>query len=94
MIIPLLIIIVPIWMTRGIHGILRVIPILFAGFVGFLEVYYLLNYLNNNYYSDFSESIIKPIYLSLLIATGLLILISQRKDIFQYKFFKDTINKQ
>ncbi len=80
-------------MTRGIHGILRVISLLFAGFVGFLEVYYLLNYLNNNY-SDFSESIIKPIYLSFLIATGLLILISQRKDIIQYKLFKNTINKQ
>ena len=93
MIITLLIIVVPIWMTRGIHGILRVISLLFAGFVGFLEVYYLLNYLNNNY-SDFSESIIKPIYLSFLIATGLLILISQRKDIIQYKLFKNTINKQ
>ena len=93
MIITILIIVVPIWMTRGIHGILRVLSLLFAGFVGFLEVYYLLNYLNNNY-SDFSESIIKPIYLSFLIATGLLILISQRKDIIQYKLFKNTINKQ
>ena len=93
MIITLLIIVIPIWMTRGIHGILRVISLLFVGFVGFLEVYYLLNYLNNNY-SDFSESIIKPIYLSFLIATGLLILISQRKDIIQYKLFKNTINKQ
>jgi hypothetical protein len=91
MIITLLIIVVPIWMARGIHGILRVISILFAGFVGFLEVYYILNYLN---YSNFSESIIKPIYLSFLIATGLLILISQRKDIIKYKFFKNTINKQ
>ena len=91
MIIPLLIIVVPIWMTRGIHGILRDISILFAGFVGFLEFYYLLIYLN---YSDFSESIIKPIFLSFLIATGLLILLSQRKDTIQYKFFKHTINKQ
>jgi hypothetical protein len=91
MIITLLIIVVPIWMAIGIHSILRVISILFAGFVGFLEVYYILNYLN---YSNFSESIIKPIYLSFLIATGLLILISQRKDIIKYKFFKNTINKQ
>jgi hypothetical protein len=91
MIITLFIIVIPMWMTRGIHGILRVISILFAGFVGILEFYYLFNYLN---YSDFSESIIKPIYLSFLIAIGFLILISQKKHILEYRFFKNTINKQ
>ena len=91
MIITLLIIVIPIWMTRGIHGLLRVISILFAGFIGFLELYYLFNYLN---YYDFSESIIKPIYLSFLIATGLLILITYKKNILEYRFFKNTINKQ
>jgi len=91
MIITLLIIVIPIWMIRGIHGILRIISILFAGFIGFLECYYLLNYLN---YPDFSESIIKPIYLSFLITTGLLILISHKKNIIEYRFFKNTINKQ
>ncbi len=91
MIIPFLIIVIPIWMIRGTHGILRVISILFAGFVGFLWIYYLINFLN---FSDFSESIIKPIYLSFLIATGLLILITQKKKSIEYKFFKNTINKQ
>lgn len=91
MIITLLIIIIPIWMTRGTQGMLRVISILFAGFIGFLELYYLFNYLN---YYDFSESIIKPIYLSFLIATGLLIFISKKKNIIGYRFFKNTINKQ
>jgi hypothetical protein len=78
-------------MTRGIHGLLRVISILFAGFIGCLELYYLFNYLH---YYDFSESIIKPIYLSFLIATGLLILITHKKYILKYGFFKSTINKQ
>jgi hypothetical protein len=78
-------------MLRGIHGILRVTSILFAGFIGFLEIYYVLNYLN---YSDFSESIIKPIYLSFLNTTGLLILISQKKNIIEFKFLKNIINKQ
>jgi len=91
MIITLLIIVIPIWMIRGIHGILRVTSILFAGFIGFLEIYYVLNYLN---YSDFSESIIKPIYLSFLIATGLLILSSQKKNIIEFRFLKNIINKQ
>ena len=91
MIITLLTIVIPIWMTRGLHGILKVISILFAGFIGFLEFYYLFNYLN---YSDFSELIIKPIYLSFLIAIGLLILISQKKDIIECRFFKNTFNKQ
>ena len=91
MIITLLIIVIPIWMTRSTHGMLRVVSILFAGFIGFLECYYLLNYLN---YPDFSESIIKPIYLSFLITTGLLILISHKKNIIEYRFFKNTINKQ
>lgn len=91
MIIPFLIIVIPIWMIRGTHGILRVISILFAGFIGFLWIYYLINILN---FSDFSESIIKPIYLSFLIATGLLILITQKKKSIEYKFFKNTINKQ
>lgn len=91
MIIPFLIIVIPIWMIRGTHGILRVISILFAGFIGFLWIYYLVNILN---FSDFSESIIKPIYLSFLIATGLLILITQKKKSVEYKFFKNTINKQ
>lgn len=91
MIIPFLIIVIPIWMIRGTHGILRVISILFAGFIGFLWIYYLINILN---FSDFSESIIKPIYLSFLIATGLLILITQKKKNIEYKFFKNTINKQ
>jgi hypothetical protein len=91
MIITLLIIVIPIWMIRGIHGILRVTSILFAGFIGFLEIYYVLNYLN---YSDFSESIIKPIYLSFLIATGLLILISQKKNNIEFRFLKNIINKQ
>ena len=91
MIIPFLIIVIPIWMIRGTHGILRVISILFAGFIGFLWIYYLINILN---FSDFSESIIKPIYLSFLIATGLLILITQKKKSVEYKFFKNTINKQ
>ena len=91
MIITLLIMVIPIWMTRGIHGILRDISILFAGFVGFLEFYYLLIYLN---YTDISESIIKPIYLSFLIATGLLLLISQHKNIIKYRFFKNTLDKQ
>jgi hypothetical protein len=91
MIITLLIIVIPIWMTRGTHGILKVISIVFAGFIGLLVVYYFINYLN---YSDFSESIIKPIYLSFLITTGLLILISNKKNIFEYRFFKNTINKQ
>ena len=91
MIITFLIIVIPIWMTRGTHGILRVISILFAGFIGFLGIYYLINFLN---FSDFSESIIKPIYLSFLIATGLLILITQKKKIIEYRFFKTTVNKQ
>lgn len=91
MIIPFLIIVIPIWMIRGTHGILRVISILFAGFIGFLWIYYLINFLN---FSDFSESIIKPIYLSFLIATGLLILITQKKKSIEYKFFKNIINKQ
>jgi hypothetical protein len=91
MIFTLLIIVIPIWMTRGIHGRLRVISILFAGFIGCLELYYLFNYLH---YYDFSESIIKPIYLSFLIATGLLILITHKKNILDYRFFKNTINKQ
>ncbi|MGZ8891257.1 MAG: hypothetical protein ACXW0J_07640 [Nitrososphaeraceae archaeon] len=91
MIIPFLIIVIPIWMIRGTHGILRVISILFAGFIGFLGIYYLINFLN---FSDFSESIIKPIYLSFLIATGLLILITQKKKCIEYRFFKNTINKQ
>lgn len=91
MIIPFLIIVIPIWMIRGTHGILRVISILFTGFIGFLWIYYLINFLN---FSDFSESIIKPIYLSFLIATGLLILITQKKKNIEYKFFKNTINKQ
>lgn len=91
MIIPFLILVIPIWMIRGTHGILRVISILFAGFIGFLWIYYLINFLN---FSDFSESIIKPIYLSFLIATGLLILITQKKKSIEYKFFKNTINKQ
>jgi hypothetical protein len=91
MIIPFLIIVIPIWMIRGTHGILRVISILFTGFIGFLWIYYLINFLN---FSDFSESIIKPIYLSFLIATGLLILITQKKKSIEYKFFKNTINKQ
>ncbi len=91
MIIPFLIIVIPIWMIRGTHGILRVISILFAGFIGFLWIYYLINILN---FSDYSESIIKPIYLSFLIATGLLILITQKKKSIEYKFFKNTINKQ
>lgn len=90
MIITLLIIVIPIWMIRGIHGSVRVTSILFAGFIGFLELYYVLNYLN---YSDFSESIIKPIYLSFLIATGLLILISQKKNIIEFRFLKNIINK-
>ena len=91
MIIPFLIIVIPIWMIRGTHGILRVISILFIGFIGFLWIYYLINFLK---FSDFSESIIKPIYLSFLIATGLLILIRQKKKSIEYKFFKNTINKQ
>lgn len=91
MIIPFLIIVIPIWMIRGTHGILRVISILFAGFIGFLWIYYLINFLN---FSDFSESIIKPIYLSFLIATGLLILITQKKKSIEYRFSKYTINKQ
>lgn len=91
MIIPFLILVIPIWMIRGTHGILRVISILFAGFIGFLWIYYFINFLN---FSDFSESIIKPIYLSFLIATGLLILITQKKKSIEYKFFKNTINKQ
>ena len=91
MIIPFLIIVIPIWMIRGTHGILRVISILFAGFIGFLGIYYLVNFLN---FSDFSESIIKPIYLSFLIATGLLILITQQKKSSEYRFLKNTINKQ
>jgi ABC-type Mn2+/Zn2+ transport system permease subunit len=78
-------------MTRGTHGISKVISIVFAGFIGFLTVYYFMNYLN---YSDLSESIIKPVYLSFLIATGLLILISNKKNIMEYRFFKNTINKQ
>lgn len=90
MIITLLIIVIPIWMIRGIHGSLRVTSILFTGFIGFLEFYYVLDYLN---YSDFSESIIKPIYLSFLIATGLLILISQKKNIIEFRFLKNIINK-
>ena len=84
MIIPFLIIVIPIWMTRGTHGILRVISILFAGFIGFLGIYYLINFLNFSY---FSELIIKPIYLSFLIATGLLILITQKKKSIEYRFF-------
>lgn len=91
MIIPFLIIVIPIWMIRGTHGILRFISILFAGFIGFLGIYYLIKLLN---FSDFSESIIKPIYLSFLIATGLLILITQKKKSVEYRFFKNTINKQ
>ena len=91
MIIPFLIIVIPIWMIRGTYGILRVISIVFAGFIGFLGIYYLINFLN---FSDFSESIIKPIYLSFLIATGLLILIMQKKKNIEYRFFKTTVNKQ
>jgi hypothetical protein len=78
-------------MTRGTHGILKVLSILFAGFIGLLGSYYLINYLN---YYDFSESILKPVYLSFLIATGLLILISNKKNTITYRFFKNTINKQ
>jgi ABC-type Mn2+/Zn2+ transport system permease subunit len=78
-------------MTRGTHGISKITSIVFAGFIGFLTVYYFMNYLND---SDFSESIIKPVYLSFLIATGLLILISNKKNIMEYRFFKNTINKQ
>ena len=78
-------------MTRGTHGIPKITSIVFAGFIGFLTVYYIMNYLND---SDFSESIIKPVYLSFLIATGLLILISNKKNIMEYRFFKNTINKQ
>jgi ABC-type Mn2+/Zn2+ transport system permease subunit len=78
-------------MTRGTHGILKVISVVFAGFIGCLTVYYFINYLN---YSEFSETIIKPIYLSFLIATGLLILFSNKKNIMEYRFFKNTINKQ
>ena len=72
-------------MIRGTHGILRVISIVFAGFIGFLGIYYLINFLN---FPDFSESIIKPIYFSFLIATGLLILISKRKKILNIDFSK------
>ena len=91
MIIPFLIIVIPIWMMRGTHGISRVISILFAGFIGFLGIYYLINYLN---FSDFSESVIKPLYLSFLIATGLLIFTSYNKNIIENRFFKNTIDKQ
>ena len=91
MIITILIIAIPILMIRGTHGILKVISIVFTGFIGILIVYYFIDYLN---YSDFSKSIIEPIYLSFLIATGVLILISSKKNIIQYKFFKNTINKQ
>ena len=91
MIITMLIIVIPILMIRGTHGILKVISIVFTGFIGLLIVYYFIYYLN---YSDFSESIIEPLYLSFLIATGVLILISNKKNIIEYKFFKNTINKQ
>ena len=72
-------------MIRGIHGILKIISIVFAGFIVFLGIYYLINFLN---FPDFSESIIKPIYFSFLIATGFLILISKRKKILNIDFSK------
>jgi hypothetical protein len=78
-------------MIRGTHGIVRVISVLFAGFIGFFGIYYLINFLN---LSNFSESIIKPIYLTFLIATGLAISITQKKKSIEYKFFKNIINKQ
>ena len=91
MIITSLIIVVPILITRGLRGILKIISILFVVFIGLLEFSYILNYLT---YFDFSESMIKPFYLSLLISIGLLMIISHQRDVVEYKFLKNTINRQ
>jgi len=90
LVITLLTIMIPILITRGLHGILKVISILFVVFIGCLELYYVVDYFG---YFDFSESIIEPIYLSLLISLGLLLIISKKRDVIEYMFFRNIIHR-